>query len=751
MKKFRKSTDEPINRTKDDRFGRVQFSNALAEALIKVPKNQSMTVGLYGQWGSGKTSIINMATEHLETKYSETCVVVNFNPWIYSNAESLHQAFFVTLAATLGKSIKTDGQKIAGELKTYGELTSSVGSLAALLQPQWAVPLKLVGSAGSKLLKAFGGKHSGEGQDINQTRDRVNNLLEKSEKRVVVVIDDIDRLDGDEIHQVFRLVKNVAHFSNISYLLSFDREVVKQVLSKRYPENPKVGGDFIDKIVQLPLYVPSAESELILSYLNEEVNRIIESKRLVVNDEDTSRFQTIFYSREAWKLFTTPRKVIRYLNTLDFSLERLGGEVSFADVAAIDLLRIFYPNLYETLPELRNTVLRTGSHRDRGDTDKEEVRRLIFGDVEPSGYEVMVIRELFPSVEWALGGSAYGDGFEAGWEETKRVCTEKYFNRYFSYGIPIGDIPDSRIEQYIERLDSDKITEKEADRLFRILIKNADAKLIISKLRRKEKKLPEIQSVNLAKALISSGPELPKTRASILGDVMSPYVQSAILAVQLLQRTSSPFDVLNNAFKVTRIDYAAELLRWTRVNSDNDKNEADFVPMLSAADIDRLGAQLANRIKGYSRSHDIQKDFPDDTPHLMWIWDRWGNKVDIKAYYKKRFADDNQLAVDFLMTYTSKAYSLETGQRVPSDFRADQYKSIADVVNPTILVSPLKKVFGNDVDKATKYPDADERDGKSYEYIVASQFLYIHKNQSKPKPTKREEDAVEGEVVEAKN
>lgn len=103
MAKFEKSADEPIETSKADKFGRMDFAKGLAEALVKIPNLESFTVGLYGAWGSGKTSVIKMTEEYLTNSHKDDVVVINFNPWLFTTVENLHVAFFGTLAHSLSK------------------------------------------------------------------------------------------------------------------------------------------------------------------------------------------------------------------------------------------------------------------------------------------------------------------------------------------------------------------------------------------------------------------------------------------------------------------------------------------------------------------------------------------------------------------------------------------------------------------------------------------------------------------------
>lgn len=742
MSKFKKNPDEPIASLKEDRFGREQFAIGLAEALVEVPNYKSLTVGLYGTWGSGKTSIINLAAEYLAKKYEDTVIIVKFNPWMFSTTESLHRAFFDTLAHKLNKRLDGRRQTIGAELQKYGELTSPLGTTLGAIAPHaWPI----LGTI-PRLLKGVGGGLKGKAPDIEAIRHKVNELLEESGKRIVVIIDDIDRLDSDEIHQIFKLVKNTAHFSNVSYLLAFDQVVVAEALAQRYPTNPHIGGSFIDKIVQLPLYVPAVDQALLNKYLTEELDKIIEQRKLEISDDDMSRFQSTYFMQGADKLFTTPRKVVRYLNTIDFSLERLANEASFTDILLIDMLRNFFPEVYENIAANKQVILGRGEYRERDDSHREATRKLLFGD-NPSGIEVSIARELFPTVEWALGGHSYSDSFQAGWEAEKRVCAEKYFNRYFAYDIPVGDIADAKIDGLLTELALPKTTSAKAEQLLRNLVKNSDATLLIAKLRSHEDGLPPAVSKKLSLALIAVGSGLPRSKG-IGGDMFSAYAQAALLAVKLTRFVSGTYAMLEDFIKKTPLNYATEIFRWVRINTENDKNDEDFNPLISLEERDKLGELIANRIKAYTRNHYIQEDFPDDTAHLMWIWNKWGRQEDIRKYFEKSFKVEPKRAIEFLCTYPGYAQDLMTGKRSRAEFRREAYNMISEAVDPEIFVKPLITLYGEDVNTGEFLNSRDGTD-KPFEYQVAQQFLYIHRHVKDEKP-KSDNKPLEGEVVNPK-
>jgi predicted KAP-like P-loop ATPase len=718
--KFDKNGDEPIITHKKDKFGRADFAKGLAEALIKIPNNESSTVGLHGAWGSGKTSIIKLAEEYIAENHKDDVIVIPFNPWLFSSAEGLHTAFFGTLAQHLGKRLSTKKERIFDELRAYGELTGAVGGAVSVVVP-FAGAAKLI----SPLFNKFFNKKSGS--SVDDIKDRVNKILLESNKRIIVIIDDIDRLDSDEIHLIFKLVKNIAHFNNISYLLAFDQNVVSKALAERYPEEPEIGGNFVEKIVQLPLIVPPVDPEILSEFIITHVNAIAAKHKLDLAQDDITRFESE-YSRLLRIQFTTPRKAIRYLNAIDFTFERLANEANFTDVMLVEALRIFDQKLYERIANRKSVLIDRGHYRGRDDDDKKEAKIEIFGTDQPSSWQGHIVRELFPSYEWALGGSSYAGDYVKGWDNEQRVCSDKYFERYFNYGVPIGDVADAKLREFLVIAANPKITQDKINEALRKLVKSGHPDVLVSKLRNKEDDFSKEVSKNLAYALVSVGSILPRPKQTMFGDIFSSYIQSAILAVSLTRKLGNTFEVLKSFMSNSPLSYADQLMRWIRVDTENQENKADFVPLITELQLKEIGELFAGRIKDYSDSNDLINNFSDDLSSLLWYWNKWGEKQDIESYLKKAIAADAKNASVFIASYTGNSYELGSGRRSRAEFRRESYNEIAKFVDPSIFIEPLKKLYGDDIDiDLAEFPSGRFNKSESEDVLTAKQFIYIHK------------------------
>src|SRR5690349_19629621 len=118
------AADNPITRPEDDALGRTKSAQSFAEQVLALDSTECVVVGVLGPWGSGKTSFVNLARKRLR---QAGVTVLEFNPWMFSGADQLIQAFFVELSAQL--KVRADLAEIGKLLEDYGETFSGLGWL----------------------------------------------------------------------------------------------------------------------------------------------------------------------------------------------------------------------------------------------------------------------------------------------------------------------------------------------------------------------------------------------------------------------------------------------------------------------------------------------------------------------------------------------------------------------------------------------------------------------------------------------
>src|SRR5262245_32497016 len=212
--------DQPITKIEQDRFGRSDFAKRIASLISSLDDKSSVVVSVNAPWGQGKTSILNMIEEELSRL--EKSVVIRFNPWRFPDEEQLLRKYFKTLSTKLGKNL-SKGKELAKVLKAYSD---AITPLAEMIIP-------IGGKVLSETSKRLTGRLD-EAPDLEELKEKIEKYLLAGEKRIVIFMDDIDRLNRLEIQAVFRLVKLTADFPNTAYILAFDEDMVSASLAEQF-------------------------------------------------------------------------------------------------------------------------------------------------------------------------------------------------------------------------------------------------------------------------------------------------------------------------------------------------------------------------------------------------------------------------------------------------------------------------------------------------------------------------------------
>jgi predicted KAP-like P-loop ATPase len=704
------AADAPISDSADDRFRRWPFAQRIAQTIISRTDHSSIVIGIYGAWGEGKTSVLNFIEKELSQHPSEV-VCVRFNPWRFRDEATLLISFFSTLAVALGRSISSPKEKIGEMLQKYGELLAplSVSFLGLGLSPGKAT------AETGKLLSSV---------DLEDLKNRIENILNEENKRVVIIMDDIDRLDKEEIQAVFRLVKLSADFSYTAYILSFDEKMVTAALEERYAGSEESGQGFLEKIVQVPLHLPPADQISLRDFCFRGVNEALDSTGIFIPKEQADQYVRHFVEGIEPRL-QTPRMCKRYANALIFALPILKDEVNPVDLMLIEGIRVFYPALYKFIRKNRDLfagTISTGQY-DQQKNKEIEVRK-IDGTLEEFAqdaiYAKTLLMTLFPKLKGLYGNMHYGSDWEKGWANEKRVSSKDYFDRYFSYAIPAGDVPDHEIEELIGLCNNAKI--EVAKIKLKELLTEWNAEKVIRKLRYMENSLTPIISMNLGKVLAISGNEFPNPDG--LFSFMMPFTQACILIAQLAKNIVKGKQRLDYGKEVISIStplfFTVQCLQWFCADKEEQEGERIFHEKEEAI----LGKLAAKRIYRESKDSTIYIKYGKDTPLLLWAWAYFGSKKATETHIIKSLGDKPETVLDLLISYVGTAWEMTTGLPRKGDFRRENYNSLSVVVDPGIIYSFVRKVYGPQVENAR---------GKVFEYRdrpfaekLVLQFASIH-------------------------
>jgi predicted KAP-like P-loop ATPase len=249
--------DAPVSAKTEDHFQRYEFSRRIAKLINAAKFRKSLVIGIYGKWGEGKSSVLNFIASEINSE----SIQIKFNPWYFQEDKQLVKAFFETVASALGKKLAAKKDEILQVIEDYSD---AVGSVATKFVPYG---IGSVFGAAKKLAAKF------KKDSLEHYKSRVEGFIQEANCNFVVFIDDIDRLNIEEIQSIFRLVKLVGDFPRFTYVLAFDDELVAASLGHQYGEKGKADGySFLEKIIQVPLTLPKAEPFALRKYSLDLVN-----------------------------------------------------------------------------------------------------------------------------------------------------------------------------------------------------------------------------------------------------------------------------------------------------------------------------------------------------------------------------------------------------------------------------------------------------------------------------------------------
>jgi hypothetical protein len=702
-------SDQPILSHAQDRFNRSAFASRIADTIATRIDPSSIVLGLFGPWGDGKTSVLEMMQETLH-QYPKV-IVVRFNPWHFQTEDLLIRGFFATLAEAMDKSLPNMIEKAGDLLKKYGSLLS-LGSLTF----GGVVQLKPGDAA-----KGLGEAMSNVGLD--ELRVRIEGMLDESKRRLVVLIDDIDRLDRDETHAIFKLVKLSASFRHTSYILAFDDNVVSAALGERYGAGgASAGKAFLEKIIQVPLHLPQADENSLRLLALEGVQSSLNQAEIILNQAQVDAFVRHF-DDGLWPRLDTPRRAKLYTNALMFALPILKGEVNPVDLMLIEGIRVFYPALYVGIRDNPELFLR-GDRDNRRNAFQQGpaapidtlLDRCLPGTLEEERNVVKarLLAPLFPRI----GNTIYGGEWDRIWGSDQKVCSSQYFKRYFTYSVPLGDVPDAQVAALVKGVSA---TDDAGRRLFLDDFARRQAlPRVISMLRQRDETITSEQASALITTFAQNSDLLPRERGMmVLADTMT---QGAILISALLRRIPTGQPRQSEAERLLRIaqplSFALECIRWIR----HYENRPEEMRVLSDEGEKPLQDILLARIEEENTISPLYLTYTKDAPALYWEWSKQAENAHVQEALENRFNAEPNEVDTFLSCYVGEAWGMETGLPRPADFQRDQYNSVSKIISAEYIAANLRQRYGAELDSPQNYPD--ERMAQSRR--VAHQFMSVH-------------------------
>jgi predicted KAP-like P-loop ATPase len=417
-----------------------------------------MVLGIAGSWGSGKTSLLNLVEHHLkELRRKQTdrsLVIIRFNPWNYSTIEQLISMFFRELRV---------GLNAVDNVEVVTQIGNALQKLAVLLTPLAAVPGLQAAGLVSSILSPVGSllKHAAGNRSLETVKRDLNGYLREAGIHLVLIVDDLDRLEPDCVALMLRLLRMNADFDNTTYVLGFDPIRTAKLLRDHYGSSMAYG--YMDKIIQVPFDLPVLDPVYVKIELLKALKPVLSP--LGDNAELDARWDDI-KAAGFFDLFQTLRDVKRFVNSVSVTLPLIWGKVNPIDFLAVEAIRLFCSELYFELHTHKDILLDSrsdlteeaaeflGVREHDAALDKSAFETFLKKAGSKEGTVRRLLATLFPRLSRFSDESGRHSGrIDLEWSCQCRICSMSHFDTYFMLTVPLGCISEEQLHAALSLVD----------------------------------------------------------------------------------------------------------------------------------------------------------------------------------------------------------------------------------------------------------------------------------------------------------
>lgn len=366
-----------------------------------------------------------------------------FNPWLFSDIDSLLLNFFDEVTGALPVDQKTEARKKVGE---YAKKLAPIGKFGGFFGPDL-----------EDTFAKFGGFLSGD-KSAEDRRSDLTAELDKLGFRVLIVMDDVDRLQPDELLTVLKLIRLIGDLPNIHYLLAYDERTLLDVLMGTPIGNENEGraAQYVDKMVQVRFDLPPLTDHQQDTIFMDGIQRAFESANACVMDTEFRRLVEFFDERMRGAL-RVPRRINKYFGQLSaFLTPEIAREVDVIDFCILTFIRTFEGPLYYQLPGWKSELV--GGGKDvldafvKGKEDASAHQGRWESRLAGAGFEgtaqsnaLDLLGNLFPVIEQFTEPYRMSSHSAKERIDKRRISTAEYFDRYFQFAVPSNDISDALV------------------------------------------------------------------------------------------------------------------------------------------------------------------------------------------------------------------------------------------------------------------------------------------------------------------
>jgi predicted KAP-like P-loop ATPase len=674
------SADNALIEPKQDRLGYAPFAKHLADSICQMNFPEGFVIAVYGSSGFGKSTLLNFLTYYLQQKpETEQPIIVPFNPWLFSGGEDITRRFINQLQTVLSK-FKAVPKGFISRITDMAKVVSEI-----------PVPYA---QAGKALVRLFDDKE----KETSDLKEEVEDTLEQQHPRIVVTIDDIDRLTAEDISQLFHLIKAIPNFTNVVYLLVFDQEVVIKTLADTQPIPGEI---YLDQIVQASFELPLPDKTSLRRLLFEKLNGILtDAPKPLFNQ---NRWGNVYFQGIDY-FITNPRDIVRLTNILTVTYPAVKGEVNPVDFIAIESLRAFRPKIYDIIH--KNPKFFAGNAEAKGsliptldeikefhhswlaefeDEDKEPVKRLLL--------------QLFPKLE-AVWHNTYSPGQdESIWRKQLRICSIEIFPNYFRLVLTEDQFSDAEIKAIFALAKDPKAFGENLVELAHQ--KRSDGTTQVRAFLERledytEKEIPANCIPSIVKALFDIGDQLlppedePQGMFDFGNDIRIERLISQLLhRIDEQARFETLKEAMSNGTALSIIVREVATLGQEQGKYGADESIPEEEWLQSVEHLEELEEIALKRLRDAAQQNSLLQ-----APKLsekLHYWQSWAGEEEVKQWVEKIIDNDEGL-VNFLEKFLQKDFSeYESNGTQKTGYRLDP-KWLEPYLEPSSIVERISRL-----------------------------------------------------------
>nr|WP_321527139.1 P-loop NTPase fold protein [uncultured Cohaesibacter sp.] len=440
------------NPWQQDKLNFAPFASRMAKVIISLTAPNGYVIGIHGRWGSGKSTAINFILAYLNKHNVEhendQVIHIDFRPWIVSGHQDLVKTFFKILSEHLVSKENKRRRLLRSTLGVFQGTTDNLVDAAATV----ALTIDPSGTAsgfGANVAKKSVNallRHFLKDPSLQTAYENLKDQLNRSGKRFLVTIDDIDRLEEENVRVIMQMVKSIGCLPNVVYLLSYDRDIVWGALDQNLD---RIGPKFAEKIVQQEIELPRPSRNSLLAILDEEIS--------FLTSETSNSGRWHYLVRDGiHRWIRSPRDVVRLSNAVKFSWPAMENEIDPQDLLAMEGVRLFDPAAFSWIRDNRDFIFKEGRFMMANDEAKAEVvEGLKVSIPDDCRSQVMsILTTLFPQLS-ELQGNNYNSGESLAETARRRgVGSEAGYDTYFSLHPSSDAVPKTVVNELMSKLES---------------------------------------------------------------------------------------------------------------------------------------------------------------------------------------------------------------------------------------------------------------------------------------------------------